>query len=105
MDIKDTLEEMKDTLEEMKGQWSTYNKIANWLYDTFDTSCAELVLLLTYYELNRKEILKIEDLSYEVCQDLKKVIEIVFSDKYPEYKEDELIELLEPYALKKGEGD
>lgn len=49
--------EIKDTLEEMEGQWSTYNKIANWLYDTFDTCSAELVLLLTYYELKRKEVL------------------------------------------------
>lgn len=31
---------------------------------------------------------------------LLKVIEIVFGDMYPEYKEDELIELLKPY---KGE--
>ena len=28
---------------------------------------------------------------------LLKVIEIVFSNKYPEYKEDELYELLKPY--------
>lgn len=49
---------IKDTLEEMEGQWNTYNKIANWLYDTFDTCSAETVLLLTYYELKRKEVLK-----------------------------------------------
>lgn len=28
---------------------------------------------------------------------LDKVIEIVFSNKYPEYKEDELVELLQEY--------
>lgn len=30
-------------------------------------------------------------------KDFKKVIEIVFSNMYPEYKEDELIRLLQPY--------
>lgn len=34
----------------------------------------------------------------KVSNDFKKVIEIVFSNKYPEYKEDELIELLKPYV-------
>lgn len=34
----------------------------------------------------------------KVSKDFKKVIEIVFSNKYPEYKEDELIELLKPYV-------
>lgn len=29
---------------------------------------------------------------------LLKVIEIVFSNMYPEYKEDELVELLKPYV-------
>lgn len=52
--------EIKDTLDEITGQWDKYNKIANWLYETFDTSSAELVLLLTYYELKRREIFKNE---------------------------------------------
>lgn len=33
----------------------------------------------------------------QISKDLKDVMEIVFSNKYPEYKEDELIELLKPY--------
>ena len=53
--------DIKDTLDEMTGQWEKYNKIANWLYDTFDVCSAELVLLLTYYELKRKDILKEEE--------------------------------------------
>jgi len=36
----------------------------------------------------------------EAREILSEVIEIVFSNKYPEYKEDALIELLKPY---KGE--
>lgn len=34
----------------------------------------------------------------QISKDLRKVVEIVFSNKYPEYKEDELIELLKPYV-------
>lgn len=38
--------------------------------------------------------------SIEIVEILSKVIEIVFSNMYPECKEDELIRLLKPY---KGE--
>lgn len=93
---------ISEVIPQIKGQEKTYNKIANWLKNTFGESSAELILLLTYYELNRKEILKIKELSYEECEDFQKVIDIVFDDLYPEYKEDRLIELLEPYVLNRS---
>ena len=92
---------ISEVIPQMKGQEEKYNKIGNWLKNTFGEASAELILLLTYYELKRKDILKIEDLSYEVCQDFQKIIDIVFSNKYPEYKEDELVELLEEYRKEK----
>lgn len=49
-----------EVIPQMKGQEHKYNKIGNWLKDTFDVSSAELILLLTYYELKREDILKEE---------------------------------------------
>lgn len=60
-------------------------------------------------DVNKHELLKA--LSYDrnqyekgyrdginkVSKDFKKVIEIVFSNMYPEYKEDELVDLLQEY--------
>ena len=51
---------IKEVLPLMKGQEETYNKIANWLKNTFGEPNAELTLLVTYYELKRKDILKLE---------------------------------------------
>ena len=52
---------ISEVIPQMRGQEAKYNKIGNWLYDTFDTCSAELVLLLTYYELKRKDIFKEEE--------------------------------------------
>lgn len=60
-----------------------------------DVDREELIKALQY---DRQQYYKgYEDGLNQISQDFKKVIEIVFSNKYPEYKEDELIELLKPY--------
>ena len=92
---------ISEVIPQMRGQEAKYNKIGNWLKNTFGEASAELILLLTYYDLNRKDILKIEDLSYEICQDFQKVIDIVFSNDYPEDKEDKLVYLLQEYRKEK----
>ena len=54
--------------------------------------------------ITKNEMKKLEnaiELAFRSLGLLEKVIDIVFADEYPEDKEAELIELLEPYALKK----
>lgn len=52
---------INEVIPQMRGQEAKYNKIGNWLKNTFGESSAELILLLTYYELKRKDILKEEE--------------------------------------------
>lgn len=52
---------INEVIPYMKGQEATYNKIGNWIYKTFGVASAEIILLVTYYELKRKEVLKESD--------------------------------------------
>ena len=64
-----------------------------------DVNKHELVKALSYdrnqYDKGYKD--GYNDGINKVSEDFKKVIEIVFSMEWPEYKEDELIELLQEY--------
>mgnify|MGYP007133737283 CR=1 FL=1 len=64
-----------------------------------DVNKKELLKALSYdrnqYEKGYKD--GYNDGLNQISKDLRKVVEILFSNKYPEYKEDELIELLKPY--------
>ncbi|MBO7715512.1 MAG: hypothetical protein J6S85_18260 [Methanobrevibacter sp.] len=48
---------ISEVIPEIKGQEEKYNKIGNWLQNTFGEVSAKLILLLIYYELKRKEVL------------------------------------------------
>lgn len=52
---------ISEVITQIRGQEAKYNKIGNWLKDTFGVSSAELILLLTYYEFKRKDIFKEEE--------------------------------------------
>ena len=49
---------VNEVIPEIRGHEKTYNKIGNWIKNTFGETSAELTLFVTYYELKRKDIFK-----------------------------------------------
>lgn len=58
--------------------------------------------------ITKNEMKKVEnavELAFRSLGLLEKVVDVVFGDDYPEYKEEHLVELLEPYVLNKEVDD
>lgn len=68
---------------------------------------ARIILKNNTFEINvpiitknkLKEVENAVELAFRSLDLLEKVIDVVFTDEYPEYKEEHLVELLEPYVL------